>query len=331
MHPDLTGRENVFLNGSFLGLDRRSIQAMYDDIVAFAELEQFIDTPVKHYSSGMFMRLGFAIAVHVDPEILLIDEVLAVADASFAAKCYAALARVKRRGRTMVLVSHDPIQVRRFCDRVVWLDRGKVRLAGDPRKVIQDYVQHMQGGLTPGDVATAQRAARGPTDLRIRAAVLRESADGPEQYSVLPGDTVTVAAELEAKSHLTDVIVGCALHRSDGLLVAESTTEATIGPLEVAPGRTVVTCRLGPAATRRRYLQRLPQGMAGAEAPPALPLLGQCADAFRGQVHGLPAGCGRAPGPMARRPLARPSAARAQRCSGGAAGYDQRAAAPDLA
>lgn len=246
MHPDLTGRENVFLNGSFLGLDRRSIQAMYDDIVAFAELEQFIDTPVKHYSSGMFMRLGFAIAVHVDPEILLIDEVLAVGDASFAAKCYAALARVKRRGRTMVLVSHDPIQVRRFCDRVVWLDRGKVRLAGDPRKVIQDYVQHMQGGLTPGDVATAQRAVRGPTDLRIRAAVLRESADGPEQYSVLPGDTVTVAAELEARSHLTDVIVGCALHRSDGLLVAESTTEATIGPLEVAPGRTVVTCRLGP-------------------------------------------------------------------------------------
>ena len=187
MHPDLTGRENVFLNGSFLGLDRRSIQAMYDDIVAFAELEQFIDTPVKHYSSGMFMRLGFAIAVHVDPEILLIDEVLAVGDASFAAKCYAALARVKRRGRTMVLVSHDPIQVRRFCDRVVWLDRGKVRLAGDPRKVIQDYVQHMQGGLTPGDVATAQRAARGPTDLRIRAAVLRESADGPEQYTRASG------------------------------------------------------------------------------------------------------------------------------------------------
>ena len=246
MHPDLTGRENVFLNGSFLGLNRRTIQAMYDDIVAFAEVEQFIDTPVKHYSSGMFMRLGFAIAIHVDPEILLIDEVLAVGDAHFAAKCHAALARVKRRRRTMVLVSHDPIQVRRFCDRVVWLDRGKVRQEGDPHKVIQDYVQHMQGSLPPSDASTAQRETGGPSVLQFRAAVLRESSNGPEQYTALPGDTVTVAAELESTTHLTDVIVGCALHRSDGLLVSESSTEATIGPLDVPPGRTIVTCRLGP-------------------------------------------------------------------------------------
>ena len=110
MHPDLTGRENIFLNGSFLGLNRAEVRALYDQIVAFAELEQFIDTPVKHYSSGMFMRLGFAIAINVDPDILLIDEVLAVGDARFAAKCYEALAEVKRRGRTMLLVSHDPFR-----------------------------------------------------------------------------------------------------------------------------------------------------------------------------------------------------------------------------
>ena len=146
----------------------------------------------------------------------------------------------------MVLVSHDPIQVRRFCDRVVWLDRGKVRQEGDPHKVIQDYVQHMQGSLPPSDASTAQRETGGPSVLQFRAAVLRESSNGPEQYTALPGDTVTVAAELESKTHLTDVIVGCALHRSDGLLVSESSTEATIGPLDVPPGRTIVTCRLGP-------------------------------------------------------------------------------------
>ncbi len=264
MHPDLTGRENVFLNGSFLGLDRRSIKAMYDDIVAFAELEQFIDTPVKHYSSGMFMRLGFAIAIHVDPEILLIDEVLAVGDAHFAAKCYEALADVKRRGRTMVFVSHDPIQVRRFCDRVVWLDRGKIRAEGDPRKVVQDYVQHMQGPATVTGVPEAARTAEEPTSLRIRAAVLREGVDGPEQYTVLPGDTVTLRTELETDEQLTDVIVGFAVRRSDGLLVTESSTEATIGSLEVSPGRTLVDCRLGPmplgAGTYNVSISAWPEG-----------------------------------------------------------------------
>ena len=121
-----------------------------------------------------------------------------------------------------------------------------MRQAGDPHQVIQDYVQHMQGTATPDDATAVRRDRDEPTALQIRAAVLRESATGPEQYTVLPGDTVTVAAELEAEAHLTDVIVGCALHRSDGLLVAESSTETTIGPLDVPPGRTIVTCRLGP-------------------------------------------------------------------------------------
>jgi ABC-type polysaccharide/polyol phosphate transport system ATPase subunit len=264
MHPDLTGRENIFLNGSFLGLNRRSIQGMYQDIVAFAGLEQFIDTPVKHYSSGMFMRLGFAIAIHVDPEILLIDEVLAVGDAQFAAKCYEALADIKRRGRTMVFVSHDPVQVRRFCDRVVWLDRGKVRAEGDPREVIQDYVQHMQGPATPARVPAAVCNADEPIVLRIRAAVLREGVGGREQYAVMPGESVTLQMELETEQHLMDVVVGCAIRRSDGLLVSESSTEAAIGSMEVPPGRTLVECRLGPmplgAGTYNLSLSAWPEG-----------------------------------------------------------------------
>ena len=119
-HPDLTGRENIFLNGSFLGISHNDMADLYPEIVKFSELERFIDTPIKHYSSGMYMRLGFAIALAVKPDILLIDEVLAVGDAAFARKCYDALAEVKRSNRTMLFVSHDPIQVRRVCEQVLW-------------------------------------------------------------------------------------------------------------------------------------------------------------------------------------------------------------------
>ena len=118
-HPDLSGRENVFLNGSFLGLSRAEMATRLDGIVAFAELAQFIDTPVKHYSSGMYMRLGFAIAISVDPDILVIDEVLAVGDAAFRQKCFVALADLKARGKTILFVTHDASAVRRFCDEAL--------------------------------------------------------------------------------------------------------------------------------------------------------------------------------------------------------------------
>ncbi|MBM4436216.1 MAG: ABC transporter ATP-binding protein [Actinobacteria bacterium] len=247
MHPDLSGRENIFLNGSLLGLRRRTIQRLYEQIVAFAELEQFIDTPVKHYSSGMFMRLGFAIAVNVDPAILLIDEVLAVGDARFAAKCYEALAAVKQRGRTIVFVSHDPIQVRRFCDRVLWLDHGRVRLLSDPRSVIPAYLQAMHGrrGLAaPGAADPAPEEGSGA--IVVQAAVLADPDGGGEHYSYLPGDAALLRVELATEAYADDVVVGYAIRRSDGLLVSESSTATTIGPMSVVPGRTLVECRLGP-------------------------------------------------------------------------------------
>ena len=247
MHPDLTGRENIFLNGSFLGLNRAEVRALYDQIVAFAELEQFIDTPVKHYSSGMFMRLGFAIAINVDPDILLIDEVLAVGDARFAAKCYEALADVKRRGRTMLLVSHDPIQVRRFADRVLWIDHGRVRMLGRPQEVIQAYLREMRGPMTPalaGDRDADQEDGSG--EARIRAAVAVDAVTRREQYVALPGDTLALRLELETDQYLEEVAVGCALRRSDGLLVCESSTAGGVGPIALEPGRTLVECTLGP-------------------------------------------------------------------------------------
>ena len=138
-HPEISGRENVFINGVMLGMSRREVERRFDEIVDFAELGDFIDAPVKTYSSGMYMRLGFAVAVHVDPEVLLVDEVLAVGDESFSLKCLDKFAEFKRRGKTILLVTHSLSMVERFCDTAVWLDGGRKRLVGDPRRVVQMY------------------------------------------------------------------------------------------------------------------------------------------------------------------------------------------------
>jgi len=130
-HPELTGRENTFLSGAILGMPKSEITRKFDEIVAFAELEKFIDTAVKHYSSGMYVRLAFAVAAHLEPEILLVDEVLAVGDINFQKKCLGKMSDVARAGRTVVLVSHQLNQIRRLCQRVVWVDDGSVRLNGD--------------------------------------------------------------------------------------------------------------------------------------------------------------------------------------------------------
>src|SRR5579862_9316936 len=127
-HPELTGRENTYLSGSILGMSKREIDRKFDEIVAFAEIEKFVDTPVKHYSSGMYVRLAFAVAAHLEPEILLVDEVLAVGDASFQKKCIGKMGDVARAGRTVVLVSHQMNQMRRLCERVVWVDGGSIRI-----------------------------------------------------------------------------------------------------------------------------------------------------------------------------------------------------------
>lgn len=140
-HPDLTGRENVFLSGSILGMRRREIAAKLDSIIDFAGVRQFIDTPVKRYSSGMYVRLGFAIAAHLDPDILLLDEVLAVGDADFQKKCFERIANLQKQGTTIVFISHDLTAVERLCDRALLMQRGRVIAEGTPRDVIVEY-QH---------------------------------------------------------------------------------------------------------------------------------------------------------------------------------------------
>src|SRR5688572_5197859 len=139
-HPEISGRENIFINGIMLGLTKKEIQHRFDEIVEFAEMQEFIDAPVKTYSSGMYMRLGFAVAVHVDPEVLLVDEVLAVGDQGFTHKCLDKFGEFKRRGKTILLVTHSLNLVERFCDEALWLDSGKVRGSGDPKRVVGAYL-----------------------------------------------------------------------------------------------------------------------------------------------------------------------------------------------
>jgi lipopolysaccharide transport system ATP-binding protein len=139
-HPDLSGRENIYLNGAVLGMRRREIDARFDEIVAFAEVEAFIDTAVKRYSSGMYVRLAFAVAAHLDPEILILDEVLAVGDASFQKKCLGKMNDVTRSGRTVLLVTHNLAMVSQLCERAILLQRGRIEAMGPAASVVADYL-----------------------------------------------------------------------------------------------------------------------------------------------------------------------------------------------
>ena len=245
-HPDLTGRENVFLNGSFLGIGRHEMARLYDWIVEFSELQRFIDTPVKHYSSGMYMRLGFAIAIAVRPEVMVIDEVLAVGDAAFARKCYEALAEVKKSGRTMLFVSHDPIQVRRFCDTVLWIDQGRVHSFGSTRDIVQAY---LQATLAPTSTDPASAASEGDlggggpleiSDVYVPGAASHRS------HSIIPGESFTLRIEYASNAYLDDVAFGCSIRRSDGLYIHDASSAVSHGPISVQPGRGTVECSLGP-------------------------------------------------------------------------------------
>ena len=142
-HPDMTGRENIYINATIFGLKKKEIDKRLDDIIRFSELEEYIDNPVRTYSSGMYMRLAFSIAINVDADILLIDEILAVGDANFQKKCFDKLQEIKNEGTTIVIVSHSMDQIRSICNRVIWLENGKIKEDGIPQKVCPDYMVAM--------------------------------------------------------------------------------------------------------------------------------------------------------------------------------------------
>jgi ABC-2 type transport system ATP-binding protein len=168
-HQELSGRDNVFLNASILGMGRKEIANRFDEVVEFSGLGDFIDTPVKTYSSGMYIRLAFAVAINVDPELLLIDEILAVGDVTFQKKCMEKFVDFRTQGRTLVLVTHDGHTVREFCDRAIWLDHGVVRRDGDPADVVDEYTETMLGAET---TEGAESSRRGDGRIRITSTEL---------------------------------------------------------------------------------------------------------------------------------------------------------------
>jgi ABC-2 type transport system ATP-binding protein len=204
-HPELTGRENVYLNSAFLGLSRKETDAVYDDIVAFAELGDFMETAVKFYSSGMLVRLGFACAVHVDPDVLLIDEVLAVGDEAFQARCLDRVRWFQREGRTIVLVSHALDVVRQLCDQAVMLDHGRIHTMGVPDEVVRE----MRLTILKHDLEFARE--EGTKEVEILGAQLLRGTD-PLDGPLRPGETVTLQVDLKANDPVEDPLVSFALH-----------------------------------------------------------------------------------------------------------------------
>ncbi len=246
-HPEISGRENVYINGIMLGLNRREVEDRFDQIVDFAEMRRFIDAPVKTYSSGMYMRLGFSVAIHVEPEILLIDEVLAVGDEAFTRKCLDKIGEFRRRGRTILIVTHSLGLVEKMCDDVLWLRQGRVADHGDPKRVVDAYLTFvavgeealLSGGNeappapapapdeAPGEPSPGHGYREGRWGSRAveitRVRLLDER--GQERHVYVPGDTLSVVLSLHAAAPVDDFVFGFGLFAADGTRVYGTNTD----------------------------------------------------------------------------------------------------------
>lgn len=218
-HPELTGRENVFLYGAIMGLSRSQMLDRFDAIVEFAELADFIDQPVKHYSSGMYVRLGFAVAVEVDPDILLVDEVLAVGDEAFQRKCIARMERFRRDGKTMLIISHDVPTIQKISDRILFLDHGKVAGLGDPREVAEGY-----RSVSRGRLAKSMEREWGTGDITIGNVVMLNSR-GEETDSFSFGEAISLKMEYTATREIENPVFGFAFTDVKGITVFGNNTQ----------------------------------------------------------------------------------------------------------
>jgi ABC-type polysaccharide/polyol phosphate transport system ATPase subunit len=235
-HPELTGRENVYLSGSILGMRRREITRQLDSIVDFAEVRQFIDTPVKRYSSGMYVRLGFSIAAHLHPDVLLLDEVLAVGDASFQAKCFKRIRELRERGTTIVFISHDLSAVARICDRALLLMGGQVVAGGPPREVIAEY-QRLSSAVARPDVVLSDEA-------RITSINVYDPAD-QEADVFRTGHPLTIQLEYDVREPVADAAFEVFLHSADWGQVCHLTTAISRDVIRLEPGGGAITFSVG--------------------------------------------------------------------------------------
>ena len=234
-HPELTGRENVYLNGSILGLSRNDIDLVFDDIVAFAEMEPFIDNQVKHYSSGMYARLAFAVAVNVEPEILLIDEVLSVGDEAFQRRCLERVKRFQKEGRTILLVTHAADIVRQICDRAAVLDRGHLVTIDTPGKAVLAFRDALlQRGIDVGPETNEDLALRSNRAVQITGAEI--CYPDPDRSYIVSGEPVSVVLRYHAPRRVDDVVFAMSLHDQRGNLVLGTNTDVIGQPVDAVEG-----------------------------------------------------------------------------------------------
>ena len=228
-HPELTGRENIFLNGAVLGMKRSEIGLRFDEIVSFAEIGQFVDTPVKYYSSGMYLRLAFAVAAHLEPEILLVDEVLAVGDAAFQKKCLGKMSDVTRQGRTVVFVSHNMVAMRALCERVIWLQDGRIREQGDADRIISNYLRTSLANATEQSWSDPA-VAPGNDRIRLRHACVRPQAGSPRDPIDVRTDFVM---QFEYWNMQPDTYLSISLHvrNEEGIVVFNTGSQPRRFPL----------------------------------------------------------------------------------------------------
>ena len=237
-HPELTGRENVFLSGSILGMKRREIEEKFDRIVEFAGVSEFIDTPVKWYSSGMYVRLGFAVAAHLEADILLVDEVLAVGDAAFQMKCIERLNELRHSGTTMLFISHDLTSIEKLCDRVALMEKGRLIASGQPHQVVAEY-QRLAASVQVAAMADAM-IAPAHAAARVDSITFHDEA-GAEVLSASTGAPLRARVHYHADTPVKDAVVEVFYYSRDGrTLHCQQSTAVAGGELILTPGRGAV-------------------------------------------------------------------------------------------
>jgi ABC-type polysaccharide/polyol phosphate transport system ATPase subunit len=255
-HPEISGRENVFINGIMLGLSKKEISRKFDEIVRFAELEDFIDAPVKTYSSGMYMRLGFSVAINVNPDVLLIDEVLAVGDAAFVPKCLDRIDDFRRRQKTILFVSHDLATVEKICDKVAWMKSGKIQMLGEPKRVVDAYLQDIaamqeedyQKRKTEVDLEQKWEDERrekrwGKREIEIRKVTLK-NLRGEEKHVFTPEEGLVIEIDAAASEPVKDFVFGIGIFNSQGISCYGTNTSLEDYEPVVLQGEGKVACRI---------------------------------------------------------------------------------------
>jgi ABC-type polysaccharide/polyol phosphate transport system ATPase subunit len=256
-HPELTGRENVYLGGGLFGLTRREIDRQFDEIVEFADVTRLIDTPMKRYSSGLYARLGFSVAIHANPDIVLVDEVLAVGDAAFRRRALEALRRLIANGKTVLFISHDMWNVRRLCDQILWMEEGRVRAYGRAGDIAEQYMNEVNVQALANQATALQSARSGTGEIRYTSVDLLDASGAPTGL-LAPGSTLVVRATYRGESAIKRPVFQVGIIDVDTGLVITTATSRPADVPDTVIGAGTIECRFPRLPLRpRQYILRL--------------------------------------------------------------------------